>query len=187
MTIKHHFREIKHLYFPRWDRDDRWRISTKSRRRVHGHCDVERQVIEIVVQHADPDKRDGLLIHEICHAVANGSHGKAWQRRMEIAARRADDLGRDGLAQWLRQEIVNYQEAPETTDEAYQSVQEWLAHNPDLTLAQVKRSLADLYGMLVSEVGTTFKRSEKVYRAAKQDALEARAMKAAWLKKDQKR
>jgi hypothetical protein len=142
---------------------------------------MERQVIEIVVQHADRDKRDGLMIHEICHAVAKGNHGKTWQRRMERAARRADDLGRNGLALWLRQEIANYQEAEDVTEEAYRIVQEWLSHEPDLTLPQVKRSLADLYGLLVSEVGTTFKRIEKVYRAAKQDALEARAMKAAWL------
>lgn len=110
---------------------------------MQGHCDRERRVIEVVVQHTDPDKRDGLLIHEICHAVAKGSHGKAWKRRMESVARRADDLGRDGLAQWLRQEIANYQEAGEVTEEAYQIVQEWLAHKPDLTLPQVKRSLAD--------------------------------------------
>lgn len=181
MPLKQHFREIKCQFFPRWDRNERWRISPTSRRRVQGHCDRERHMIEIVVQHIDPDKRDGLLIHEICHAVANGSHSKAWQRRMETAARRADDLGRDGLAQSLRQEIASYQEAEDATGEAYQIVQEWLAHEPDLTFAQVKRSLADHYGLLVTEVGTTFRRIGKVYRAAKQDALEARAVKAAWL------
>ena len=148
MKIESQFRDIKHLFFPRWDHDYRWRIGTKSRRRVLGHCDVKRQVIEIVVQHADPDKRDGLLIHEICHAVANRSHGRAWQCRMEMAARRADELGRDALAKLLRQEIADYQDAAEMTGEAYQTVQEWLAHQPDLTLAQAKRSLADLYGLL---------------------------------------
>ena len=187
MTLQHHFRDIKHLFFPLWDRDDRWRISTRSRRRVHGHCDRERQMIEIVVQHADPDKRAGLLIHEICHAVANGSHGKAWQCRMEMAARQADDLGRNGLAKLLRQEIADYQEAAEEKEEAYQTVQEWLAHKPDLTFAQVERSLADLYGLLVNEVGTTFKRIEKVYRSAKRDALETKALKAARLQDRQSR
>src|ERR1700681_2068403 len=120
-NVRRHFRDIKHLFFPRWDRQNVWRISTKSKRRVHGHCDVRRRVIEIVVQHADPDKRDGLLIHEICHAVANGNHGKEWQRRMEMAARQADDLGRIGLAKLLRQEIANYQEAEDATGEAYQT------------------------------------------------------------------
>ena len=177
-NLQRDFGIIKSQFFPRWDRDDRWRISMNSRRRVHGHCDGTRRVIEIVVRHTDPDKRDGLLIHEICHAVAKGNHGKVWQRRMESAARRADDLGRHGLAKWLRQEVADYQNAEDVTEEAYRIVQDWLTCNPGLSLAQVKRSLADLYGLLVSEVGTTFKRLEKVYRAAKQDSLETRALKA---------
>jgi hypothetical protein len=55
-------------------------------------------------------------------------------------------------------------------------------HEPDLTLAQVKRSLADLHGLLVSEVGTKLKRFEKVFREAKREAQEARKLRAAWLK-----
>ena len=182
MTLRNHFLEIKHLFFPRWDRDDRWRISTRSRRTVHGYCDAERRVVEIVIQHADPDKGDNLLIHEICHAVAKGGHGKVWQRRMEKAARRADELGRDVLAKLLRQEIVNYQEFAESREEAYQTVEDWMHHEPDLTLAQVKRSIANLHGLLVSEVGTKLRRFEKVYWAAKREALDARALRAVWLK-----
>jgi predicted metal-dependent hydrolase len=185
MTLRQRFLDIKHLFFPRWDRQNRWQISTKSRRNVHGHCDRDRRVIAIVIQHTDPDERDKLLIHEICHAVANGSHGKVWQRRMEEAARRADELGRDVLAKILRQEIVNYQEFAEGREQAYQTVQDWLNAEPDLTLAQVKRSLADLTGLLVSEVSTKLRRFEKVYRAAKREALEARAMKAMWVKEIQ--
>ena len=83
MNLQRHFREIKHLFFPRWDRQDTWRVSSRSRRKVHGHCDPERRVIEIVIQHSDPDERDKLFIHEICHAVAEMSHGKKWQDRME--------------------------------------------------------------------------------------------------------
>jgi hypothetical protein len=104
---------------------------------------------------------------------------------MEEAARRADELGRDVLAKILRQEIVNYQEFAEGREQAYQTVQDWLNAEPDLTLAQVKRSLADLTGLLVSEVSTKLRRFEKVYRAAKREALEARAMKAMWVKEIQ--
>lgn len=96
------------------------------------------------------------------------------------AAKRADELGRTRLAEMLRQEIVEYQESAVGVAEGYQTVQDWLTHNPDLTLAQVKRSLANEYGLLASEVGTKFRRIEKVYAAAKRDALEARALKAAW-------
>jgi len=181
MTLRHHFLEIKQQFFPRWDRVNLWRVSTRSRRKVHGRCDPERRVIEIVVQYTDPDERDRLLIHEICHAVASGGHGKVWQSRMEKAAKRADELGRHQLAKLLRQEIVNYQEATEGLEHAYQNIEDWLALEPDLTLAQVKRSLADLHGLLVSEVCTKLKRTEKVFRAAKREALEERALREAWL------
>lgn len=94
MTIHQRFQQLKEQFFPRWDRQNQWRISTRSKRRVHGHCDVDRRVIEIVIHHSDPDERDRLLIHEICHAVARGSHGKEWQGRMEKAAKQADELAR---------------------------------------------------------------------------------------------
>jgi len=177
MTLHHHFQVVKRLFFPRWDRADLWRVSTRSKRKVHGRCDTERRVIEIVMQHTDPDEMDRLLIHEICHAVAAGGHRTVWQRRMEAAAKRADQLGRSRLAELLRQEIVNYQQAAEGIEEAYQTIQDWVAHEPDITLPQVKRSLADHYGLLLSEVGTKLRRTERVFRAAKREALEARAMK----------
>lgn len=139
-------------------------------------------MIGIVVQYADPARRDRLLIHEVCHTVAGGGHGRTWQRRMEQAARRADELGRDRLARLLRDEIEGYQESWKPVDEAYGIVREWLTYNPGLTLAQVRRALADQYGLLVSEVGKTFRWFEKVFAEAKREALEARAMKAAWLK-----
>ena len=180
MTLHRHFKELKRLFFPRWDRQNLWRISTKSKRKVHGFCDVDRRVIQIVVQHADQDEQDKLLIHEICHAVAAGGHGKVWQGRMEKAARRADELGRKRLAEMLRQEIVEYQESAVGVAEGYQTVQDWLTHNPELTLAQMKRSLANEYGLLASEVSTTFKRLETVFAAAKREALEERALKKTW-------
>ncbi len=180
MTLHHQFQQIKRLFFPRWDRQNLWRISTRSRRKVHGHCDSDRRVIEIVVQYADQDELDRLLVHEICHAVAAGGHGKVWQSRMEKAARRADELGRTRLAEMLRQEIVEYQESAVGVAEGYQTVQDWLTHNPALTLAQVKRSLANEYGLLTSEVSTTFKRLETVFAAAKREALEERVLKKTW-------
>jgi len=67
-------------------------------------------------------------------------------------------------------------------EEAYQCIQEWVAHEPDLTLAQVKRSLATEYGLLVAKVGTKFKRTETVYREAKREAQAGRALRQAWMR-----
>jgi hypothetical protein len=176
MNIRKRFLDIKRQFFPRWDRGDYWRITTKSSRRVHGRCDEKRRVIEIVKQTPDADDRDCLLIHEICHAVADRGHGKVWQRRVEKAAIRADGLGRDVLAKKLRQEIVDYQNAPKLHDHVYQTVQDWLTENPNLTLRQVKLALADEFGLLVREVDAIFKRIESVFQEAKRDGLDARAL-----------
>ncbi len=182
MTLHQHFQQIKQQFFPRWDRRNEWRISTRSRRKVHGHCDPERQIIEIVAKHYDPDERDRLLIHEICHAVASGGHGKAWQSRMEIAAKRADELGRHRLAELLREEIVDYRERSDDCRQmAYQEIQDAVNGNPEITLAQMKRWIADQYGLLVSEVSTQLKRLKAVFEEAKRDAQEARAMKEKWV------
>jgi hypothetical protein len=181
-----HFFEIKRLFFRRWDRHGLWRVSTRSRRTVHGRCDREGRVIEIVVQHADPDERDKLLIHEICHAVADMGLGKKWRARMEKAARRADKLGRHRLAHLLREEITAYQRATEGLEQVYQTIQDWLMYEPDLTLRQVKWALAKQYGLLYSEVGKTFRRTEKVFREAKREALEERALEDAFFSKEGK-
>ena len=54
--MKHDIREIKALFFPRWDRQNLWRISTRSRRRAVddsdlGYCDTDRQVIAMSNPH----------------------------------------------------------------------------------------------------------------------------------------
>jgi hypothetical protein len=36
MRVRQHFLQIKRLFFPRWDRQDLWGVSTRSRRRVLG-------------------------------------------------------------------------------------------------------------------------------------------------------
>jgi hypothetical protein len=182
MSVRQHFLQIKRLFFPRWDGHDRWRVSTKSRRTVHGPCDPDRQVIEIVVQHADSDERHRLIIHEISHAVADMSHGKKWQDRMEKAAKRADALGRQRLAQLLRDEIVGYRQAPTSLEVVYNEIRDALTDCPDATFPQIKRWLANQYGLLLPEVCKKFRRAMKVYEDARRDAQQGRALKAALLK-----
>src|ERR1700730_1313962 len=99
-SVRQAWAVVKRDYFPRWDPTGEWRLSFRlpSQARwaalLHGLCDMERRLIFIGAFPADEDARDALLIHEICHAVATGFHGKPWQRRMEKAAARARALGR---------------------------------------------------------------------------------------------
>lgn len=189
MNIRQQFLEIKRLFFPRWDRHDLWRVSTRSRRRVHGHCDPERRVIEIVAQDSDQDEQDKLIIHEICHAVAlaDMGHGKKWQDRMEKAAKKADSLGRNRLAQILREEIAAYQQSPMSLEGVYNQIRDAIIDCPEATFPQIRRWLANEYGLLVSEVCKKFRRAEKVFEEAKRDALEERALSEAFFKNDGKR
>ena len=165
-TIKH-FRKVKALFFPTWDRQNLWRISTTSNRTGHGYGDQERRVIEIMIPPSEPDERDTLLIHEACHAVSRGSHGKEWRTRMKRAAEKAEQLGRDRLAKLLRTEVVNYQEATEGLQQAYSTIEDWLTDKPDLTLPQMKSAVAKHYRLLVSEVYKRMPRFKKVFRQAK--------------------
>ena len=141
MKIRQHFLAIKRQFFPRWDRNDQWRITTRSTRNVDGRCDVVRRIIATVAQYDDAEKQDVLLIHEICHAVASTGYDKKWYARMGQAAARAAQLKRHRLAQLLREEVVDYQEKPEGKDQAYQSIENMLWLIPSLTRFQIKRQL----------------------------------------------
>ena len=171
------FSAVKRDFFPRWDRENQWRVSARSKRRVDGHCDVERRVIEIVALLDDPDEMDTLIIHEICHAVASEGHGMKWQRRMERAARRAEEIGRLRLAELVRKEVADYRGAARPLEAAYSDVQNMIIDNPDLTFAQVERLIADEYGLLIPEVRRKLGRLKKVFLEAKRAVMPATASK----------
>lgn len=172
--LQQHWQAILAAYFPRWRAGSQWRCTTRTRRTAHGHCNRERQVIEIGFVSEDDDALDLLLVHEIAHAVTSGSHGKVWQRRIALAAVAARKLGRTRLAELLDQEIVNYQDRGEPVEVGYDEVCDALMLNPDLTLVQIKRWLAREYGLLLKEVGKVFPRLDRVYKTARKDALEMR-------------
>jgi hypothetical protein len=95
---------------------------------------------------------------------------------MEKAATRAEELGRHHLADVLRQQIADYQNAL-GMEVVYDDVRNAVWCEPDVTLPQIKRWVANDCGLLVSEVSRVFRRIEKVFHEAKKDALEDRALK----------
>jgi hypothetical protein len=84
----------------------------------------------------------------------------------------------------LDEEVRNYQESGMTMAHGYQQVEDALAENPDLTLAQIKRWLAEQYGLLVSEVDQSFRRLRNVYDQARREALNARQAKVELVRRE---
>ena len=113
MNLDALFREVRELYFPRWDAKGEWscRWGSNDQRRNHtGYCDTaiktifldKRQVVAM-----SPEGAKAFLIHEICHDVGSAFHIRAWCRRMEKAAKRAEVLGDGEVAEILRSDIVS--------------------------------------------------------------------------------
>src|SRR5262249_34343797 len=150
--------------FPRFDRKDHWRISTRrltwQDHDCDGRCDHENKVIRIFFKNTDRNDLDGvdkLLIHETCHAVTPGhGHGKTWRTRLRKAADKAIRLGRAPLAEQLQQEIAGYEKAekdwPLEQASVYADVVDWLAECPRRTFDQIKLRVSYQYCLDESEV-----------------------------------
>lgn len=112
------FDRVREIFFPRWDRARRWRCRRMGvEQRIHGDglCVPSRRAIYIHhrVRRSGGAQLTGVIIHEICHAIEpRSSHGKSWRERMSRAAGRAEALGENDLARWLREEVHRYLTPP---------------------------------------------------------------------------
>lgn len=98
-----------------------------------------------------------------------------WQR-IACATVKARRVGRARLADLLGEAVANYRERGEPVTVAYGEVEDALLDNPDLTLAQVRRWLARLYGLRFGKVEQVFRRLRRVYEEARREELEARRL-----------
>lgn len=176
-----HFRAVLTTFYPRWRTSSQWCCTSHTRSTAHGKCDEERKVIEIGIVSDDDDALDLLLIHEVSHAVASPGHGKTWQRRIAQAASVARRVRRLRLAELLDEEIVHYQEQAEPLTVAYAEVRDAMLHNPDLTFAQVKRWVGQMYGVRYGEIERVFRGLWTVYEKARKEAKEVRSSKERWV------
>jgi hypothetical protein len=166
-------------YFPRWDRERRWRIRHGNLPGAcRGKCFPDKRLVVIAEYPDDPDKRDWLLIHETCHAFrgCGGNHGATWQARMTRASRRARALGRPGLAKLLDEDVANYRQAaldhPNPTLALYGLLGDWASQEPHAPYKVLLKAVAAEYGMTVPEMLDAFPRCRKVYEQARDLALE---------------
>jgi hypothetical protein len=104
---------------------------------------------------------------------------------MEKAAKKADNLGRNHDAQELRKEISNYQRSIPfrlgSRNDVYGMIEDWLSEDPNLTYQQIKKTVADYVGDLVSEVCKNYPRMQKVFREAKRKAQKEQELRETYL------
>jgi hypothetical protein len=124
----------------------------------HGYCDPDTRTIWLGRQ----DKE--TLIHEICHAVAGGGHGKKFTSRLRQAAARARQLGDHELGSALMQEAEDYESTPRTgAKEVYGRVSDVCMDSGSVTLGQLIDYLAYEYGATGPEIIARYPRLAEVY------------------------
>ncbi len=107
-TLEQHFEEVRRIFFPRWDRQKRWRVyELPSNVNVpwSGRCMRSERIIAVGGAAESMIELWVALIHEICHAVTRSEHGDAFWTRMRKVADRATGLGMISLADTLESHI----------------------------------------------------------------------------------
>jgi len=109
--LEREYQNIRKLFFPRWDREDLWKVSSKlpedrkSCVGLMGYCNTDNKIIHVMT---DSEGYSLTLVHEICHAVTTQSHDKKWCRRMMKATAVANQLGNHQLAVMIKEEVDGY-------------------------------------------------------------------------------
>jgi hypothetical protein len=109
------FADLRETLFLNWDTDRHWQAVAGgglTQTGYMGQCDSDAQAIRIrpdLVGLSD-SQLDVLLVHEICHAITGEDEGSAWKSEMAKASRRAQEGGREPLAELITREIESYRE-----------------------------------------------------------------------------
>lgn len=157
-------------FFPKW-RKRKWRFFKVPRHRAFGTCDGERKII-CVRNYKYGIFLFKLLIHEICHAVTNSSHGKKWLQRYSKAAERAKSLGYNELAEAIQVEVEMYKEGGynPSNSEVYDSITDCVFGYPTISFKNVVNSVSRQLGMSDKDFLKKYVLSKKVFLDAKKDA-----------------
>ena len=113
--LEREYQNIRKLFFPRWDREGLWKVSSnppedrKGCFSLAGYCDPDNKIIHVMT---DSEGYNLTLVHEICHAVTTQSHEKKWFQRMMKANVVADQLGNHQLATEIREDADMFAAAP---------------------------------------------------------------------------
>jgi hypothetical protein len=163
------FEFVRKVFFPRWDRDSRWRIKRVWHLPAQGRCDRTSRNILIKAPPPREDELHCLLIHEICHAVSSPYHGGRWQKRMMKASDQASRIGRADLMRMLDGEVKGQRLIPRNIDrEAYDLIYDTVTAFPYIKFNSLIVRAANEYGIYPGEFRRRFKKCRKIFNQAKE-------------------
>ena len=182
-ALEREFAEVRSLYFPRWRNGKKWKVAEGfiSDLWPNGECHIESCTIYISPQYVELGGHElrALLIHEICHVVASGGHGKVWGRRLGKTVEVAERIGDAGVATILSKEVkdclaghfVGAGGAPEIYEYLSDAVVE-VEHEPqfDHMLAYVAQS----YLLTVDDFLKKYPRAKRVFDKAMRERASIR-------------
>jgi hypothetical protein len=146
---------VKTAFFPRWDKNESWRVQYSKTRKCQGRADDEAKTI--IYGSGDPVL---VLAHEICHAVTNGGHGKKWIARYEKVAVRASRIGMAELSKQIREEIEQYRGRPreDLATCIYEDIEDIILNSYETP------TYKSVVGWVAWKNGTTRRELEKKYK-----------------------
>lgn len=168
------FQNIKRLFFPRWDQGDEWTLEEHDD--LHGAdacCRIAEKKIQICSSEETLVQLEVLLLHEICHAVTNGRHGKLWSKRMEKAAVRAEQLDKHYLAAAINSEIQDHRTRYQACSAPlfYGIVRDLVFLNyPGHTQEEILSAAGRAIGLSHEEVVANYPRAPRVVCSAQREA-----------------
>ena len=166
------FANCKGTFFPRWDRTAAWRPrlgSYSGSPNECGYCDSDAKTIWIAPHVLRDDVQlELVIVHEVCHAIANnGSHRGRWAKRMDMAARRAAQMGRDAFAKAIREELELWSTAHIIrAREVCSDLEDMVLQRPEASFDSLCKALARELGMPVDDLVSRYRRPAFVHQRA---------------------
>ena len=162
------FERIRNDFFPRWDPKRKWKAKAGFQEGVFHldilcSCDRHDKTIWIAPAVVEEGKHlDGfplslVLIHEICHAVSNQSHGEKFLTALKKRKDMAKKLGRREEYEAISMHLRGFELKVYTiSDSVYEMARETAKKKPPPTYSKLLDLLNQSFGITTEEVDHFF-------------------------------